>query len=373
MKFFDLKRVNDRHRQQIDDAIRDVIESGQFILGQAVEALETDFASFCEVKHCIGVGNGLDALRLILMGYRKQGRLRDGDEVIVPANTFIATMFAVTQSNLRPVLVEPDPKTFNLDPEQVARAVTPHTRAIIAVHLYGQPTVMEPIRAIALESNLLVIEDAAQAHGARYRGQRTGNLGDAAGFSFYPIKNLGALGDAGAITTNDDGLADIVRLLRNYGSTEKYTHDLLGINSRLDELHAAVLRVKLRSLDEENAARSTIADHYRINITHPGVTLPIVAADCAPVWHQFVIRCRARDSLQAFLKSRGIETLIHYPIPPHRQQAYPAWAKLSLPITEAIHREVLSLPISPVLSQDEVSLVCQAVNAFVSEHEEANR
>jgi dTDP-4-amino-4,6-dideoxygalactose transaminase len=363
--FLDLRALNAAHRNELLAAAARVLDSGWYILGSEVEAFEREFAAYCGVDHCIGVANGLDALVLILDAYKQLGVLTDGDEVIVPANTFIASVLAVTRAGLVPVLVEPDAITRNLDPARIEAALTSRTRAILPVHLYGAVADMEPIRAIARARGLKVIEDAAQAHGARYDGLRTGALGDAAGFSFYPGKNLGALGDAGAVTTNDAALADAIRTLRNYGSRVKYENLYAGYNCRLDELQAALLRVKLAGLDGENAARRAVSGRYLAEINNPMITLPSLGRDeDACVWHLFVVRCAHRDALQQHLHHQGIQTVIHYPIPPHKQHAYPQWNELSFPITEAIHREVLSLPMGPHLSADQVSHVVAAVNQF---------
>jgi dTDP-4-amino-4,6-dideoxygalactose transaminase len=337
--------------------------SGQFILGPEVTAFEEEFAAYCGTRHAIGVGSGLDALRVILLGY-EVGR---GDGVIVPSNTFIATWLAISQAGATPVPVEPDPGTHNIAAEAVEAAITPSTSAIMPVHLYGQPADMDAIVALGRERGIPVIEDAAQAHGARYRGRRAGGLGDAAGFSFYPGKNLGAQGDAGAITTDNDALAERVRMLRNYGSKMKYHHDLPGLNSRLDSLQAAFLRVKLRRLDEWNARRRAVAARYLERLTDAdGLVLPEVSEWAEPVWHLFVVRHPRRDALQMRLAESGVDTIIHYPIPPHLAGAYARnFAACELPVAEQLSDEVLSLPIGPHLPPDQVESVAVAVRKAV--------
>ncbi|MEX3956107.1 DegT/DnrJ/EryC1/StrS family aminotransferase [Trinickia sp. EG282A] len=362
--FLDLKRANEPHEAAIREAMERVVASGRYILGEESAAFEREFAEYCGVAHCIGVGNGLDALQLILRAYG----IGNGDEVIVPSTTFIATWLAVSQIGARVVPVEPDPRTCNIDPARVEAAITSRTRAIIPVHLYGQPADMEPVNEIARRHGIRVIEDAAQAHGARYRGRRTGGLADAAGFSFYPGKNLGALGDGGAITTNDDQLAAAVRKLRNYGSSVKYRHEVAGVNSRLDELQSAILRVKLRQLDAENERRAELASAYMSALTPAGalLQLPHVIAESAPVWHLFVVRTPNRNALQARLSARGVGTLIHYPIANHRQQAYAGERWPDLPIADRLQNEVLSLPMAPYLTIDEIRVVAAEVLEFFS-------
>lgn len=358
--FLDLEAPYQELKVELDATYRRVMESGWYILGPEVEAFERDFAEYCNVKHCVGVGNGLDALHLILRAYG----IGKGDEVIVPANTYIATWLAVTYAGATPVPVEPDEKTYNLDPSIVELAITNRTRAIIPVHLYGQPADMYPILNIAGQYGLKVIEDAAQAHGALYRGKRTGSLGDAAGFSFYPGKNLGALGDGGAVTTNDDGLADRVRTLRNYGSREKYHNDYRGVNSRLDELQAAFLRVKLKKLNEWNIRRRQVAVHYLNGLDLvSGLTLPSVPAWTEPVWHLFVVRNQCRDILQKRLADQGVGTLVHYPVPPHRSRAYVEMGFLdgAFPLAEAISNTIISLPMGPHMTDEQVLYVIEVV------------
>jgi dTDP-4-amino-4,6-dideoxygalactose transaminase len=353
--FLDFAAIHAELRPELDAAYQRVVDSNHLILGAEVEQFEQEFAAYCEAGHAIGVGNGLDALFLTL----KAMDIGPGDEVIVPSNTYIATWLAVSYAGATPVPVEPDSATYNLDPALIEAAITPRTRAIMPVHLYGQPADMDPIMDIAHRHNLKVIEDAAQAHGARYRGRRVGTLGDAAGFSFYPGKNLGALGDGGAIVTNDAELARRLRMLRNYGSSVKYHNEVKGFNTRLDELQAAFLRAKLKGLDAGNERRRAVAARYLDSLAGSGLGLPFVPEWAEPVWHLFVVRSRERQALQSELGARGIGTVIHYPIPPHRQ---PAYAELglpagSLPISEAIHREVLSLPIWPQMRAEQVDRV----------------
>lgn len=358
--FLDLRLINDRHRRDLHEALDRVLSSGWFILGTEVEQFEAEFAAYCGVQYCVGVANGLDALHMILRAYA----IGAGDEVIVPSNTYIATWLAVTYAGATPVPVEPDEKTYNLDPRRIEAALSPRTRAIIPVHLYGQPAEMAAINDIARRRNLRVIEDAAQAHGARYCGQRAGGLGDAAGFSFYPGKNLGALGDGGAITTNDGDLAERLKVLRNYGSRIKYHNEVTGFNSRLDELQAAFLRAKLPALDADNARRAHIAARYLRGLDGlPDVVLPRVPMHIDPVWHLFVIRHPDRDALARRLNAAGIGTMIHYPVPPHLQGAYASLGigKGALPVSESLHEQVLSLPIGPHVTNDQIDEVIAAV------------
>ncbi|GAA4652464.1 DegT/DnrJ/EryC1/StrS family aminotransferase [Kistimonas scapharcae] len=362
--FLDLKAINHQYQQALKEAAARVIDSGWYILGEEVAQFENEFAAYCGTEYCIGVANGLDALTLILRAWIEQGQLTEGDEVIVPANTYIASILAITENRLKPVLVEPDPETFNLDPTLIERHINEKTRAILTVHLYGQITVIDTIMSIARKHNLKVIEDCAQAHGACYQGKKAGNIGDAAGFSFYPGKNLGALGDAGAITTSDPQLAETLRALRNYGSLEKYKNIHQGVNSRLDEMQAALLRVKLRYLDMETEVRRSIAEYYSQNIANPVVQSPIAQVRESHVWHLYVIRTELRDRLAAYLQKQGIQTVIHYPIPPHKQAAYIDLNSMKLPISEKLHNEVLSLPMSPVLSASDIDRVVDAVNVF---------
>ncbi|GAB3779451.1 DegT/DnrJ/EryC1/StrS family aminotransferase [Spirosoma horti] len=357
--FLDLKRINEPYQAAIQQAIERVTNSGWYILGEEVEAFEHQFAAYCQTRHCIGVANGLDALALVL----KAWDFSPNSEVIVASNAYIASVLSITLAGLAPVFVEPDPQTYLLDPARIEAAITPRTKAILPVHLYGRCCDMTPIKALAKRYGLNVLEDAAQAHGATYGGDWAGNLGDAAGWSFYPSKNLGALGDAGAITTNDDALAERVRALRNYGSRQKYINDYLGVNSRLDELQAAVLSVKLPLLDQHNARRRTIAARYLNGLKNPDITLPPANQLAQDAWHQFVIRHPRRDEFRTYLRERGIGTDVHYPIPPHRQQAYSAFAHLSFPIAEQLHQEVVSLPLNPALLDDEVSYIIEMINS----------
>ena len=361
--FLDLEAAYRELKPEIDSAYRRVMESGQYVLGAEVEAFENEFAAYCGTRHCIGVGNGLEALHLIL----RACDVGPGDEVIVPANTYIATWLAVTDAGATPVPVEPDGRTHNLDPSRLQAAVTGRCRAILPVHLYGQPADMDPIRQVAARPGLIVIEDAAQAHGASYRRRRAGSLGDAAGWSFYPSKNLGALGDAGAVTTDDDALADRVRLLRNYGSRTKYHNEIRGYNSRLDPLQAAFLRVKLRHLDEWNARRNKLASLYLERLAGiPDLILPEVSPGTEPAWHVFVVRHVDRDGLQRHLEAADIGTLIHYPVPPHLSSAYSDMGLKSgdFPITEELARTSLSLPFGPHLTDAQAEEVVRAIGSF---------
>lgn len=355
--FLDLKAPHDELRVELRQAFERVLDSGWYILGNEVKQFEQEFTEYCEAKYCVGVGNGLEALHLILRAYG----IGEGDEVIVPSNTYIATWLAASYAGATPVPVEPDENSYNINPARIEAAITTQTKAIIAVHLYGQPADMDAINAIAKKHNLKVIEDAAQAHGALYKGRRVGSLGDAAGFSFYPGKNLGALGDGGAVTTNDADLADKVRVLSNYGSRVKYQHEVKGFNSRLDELQAAFLREKLKPLDAWNERRAKIAKQYLDCLSHQELILPYVPDWCNPAWHVFTIRHPRRDQLQLALGDAGIGTLVHYPRPPHLQLAYQdnGWAKGSFPIAEQMANELLSLPMGPHISAVQVDYVCK--------------
>lgn len=364
ISFLDLKAINAQYRDQLVAAATRVIESGWYIQGTEVAAFEEEFANYCGSKHCIGVANGLDALTLTLRAWKEMGELRDGDEVIVPANTYIASILAITENRLKPVLVEPDEATYNLSLEKTAAAITPSTKAILAVHLYGQIAPMRELMALAEKHDLLVLEDAAQAHGASIDGRKAGSWGHAAGFSFYPGKNLGALGDAGAVTTNDEELARVIRALGNYGSHKKYENLYQGVNSRLDEIQAAMLRVKLRHLDEEIESRRQVAEYYLGQITNPSIQLPATGERESHVWHLFVVRTVRRDKLQKYLAEQGVQTLIHYPLPPHKQDAYHEWANESYPLTEQIHSEVLSLPMGPMVENLHLDAVSKAVNSL---------
>lgn len=384
INFLDLKAINNQYQQELKEACARVIDSGWYIMGNELTQFETEFAAYCGTKHAIGVANGLDALILTLRAWKELSKLQAGDEVIVQANTYIASVLAITENDLVPVLVEPNPASYNLDPATLAAAISPKTKAILPVHLYGQLCPMPEIMAIAKEHSLLVLEDCAQAHGAEINGKRAGNWGDAAGFSFYPGKNLGALGDAGAITTNSDELAQTLKALRNYGSHKKYENLYQGVNSRLDEMQAAMLRVKLRHLEAETARRQQIAAMYCEGINNPLIVLPLDAAafttddsrftsNDSPstiqhfkqhVWHLFVVRCENREALQQHLADKGLQTLIHYPIPPHKQHAYQQYTELQLPLTELIHQQVLSIPLDPTMSDEAVKQVIAAMNEF---------
>lgn len=362
--FLDLKAINAQYRDELILAATRVIDSGWYINGDELDTFEKEFASYCGTKYAIGVANGLDALILTLRAWKELGKLQIGDEVIVPANTYIASILAISANGLVPVLVEPDIDTYNLCPRNIEAAITPKTKVILPVHLYGQLADMPAVMDIAQRYNLLVLEDSAQAHGASLNGKKSGNWGDASAFSFYPGKNLGALGDAGAITTNDDELAKTLQALRNYGSHEKYKNIMQGVNSRLDEIQAAMLSVKLSYLDTEITHRRKIAKLYIKGIKNPIITLPNNTHDSAHVWHVFVIRCDRRDELQKYLTENDVQTLIHYPVPPHQQQAYKEWNSRSYPVTEGIHREVLSLPIGPTITNDEISQIIHVINNF---------
>ena len=367
--FLDLKTINQQYRAELIEACTRVLDSGWYIGGQELEKFEQHFAQYCGAEFAIGVANGLDALILTLRAWKELGKLQDGDEVIVPANTYIASILAITANNLTPVLVEPDEQSLNISPAAIQAAITAKTKVILPVHLYGQLADMPSILQIAQQYNLLVLEDSAQAHGAQIDGKKAGSWGDASGFSFYPGKNLGALGDAGAITTNDAELAQTLKALRNYGSHEKYKNLFSGVNSRLDEIQAAILDVKLKYLDQEMEKRRQIASLYLNQIQNPYIGLPLIQVDASAnlqhVWHLFVIQSEYREELQNYLKDNGVQTLIHYPIPPHKQQAYQAWNDLSFPITERIHAQVLSLPMGPTQTEEETLKVIELCNAFM--------
>lgn len=363
--FLDLKEINALYRSEIETAIKEVVDSGWYIRGEQCLSFEKEFAEYCGTNHCVGVANGLDALILIFRAYKELGILKDGDEVIVPANTYIASILAISENNLTPVLVEPNVLTFNLDAQTAAKHITPKTKAILAVHLYGQLADLEGLSLLCEENNLLFIEDAAQAHGAERNEKKAGNFGHAAGFSFYPGKNLGALGDGGAVTTNDEELASVIYQLGNYGSEKKYHNSLVGINSRLDEIQAAILRIKLRHLELEIEKRREVAKAYSVGITNFNILQPNWSQDMKDhVFHLYVIRSKKRDQLQQYLSEKGIQTVIHYPIPPHKQEAYTEWNNFSFPITESIHKEVLSLPVSPVLNEIQVKNIIEVLNGY---------
>lgn len=361
INFLNLHKINERFRNEIDERITQVLDSGWYILGEQVRVFEKNFANFCGVKHCIGCANGLDALNLIIKAYG----FSTGDEIIVPANTYIASILAISQNGCTPVLVEPDIDTYNINPDLIEEKITENTKAIMVVHLYGQAVEMEKIWQLAKKYNLKVIEDSAQAHGTIYKGKRAGNLGDASGFSFYPGKNLGCMGDGGCVTTNDDELAYRIRAIANYGSDYKYHHIFKGTNSRLDEIQAAVLDIKLKHLDEDNKRRREIAKFYRENIKNPNIILPQLKEEENHVWHIFAVRVNDRDKLKKYLEGNGIETNIHYPTAPHKQECYKELEHLSFPVSEKIHKQVLSLPISPVLTRNEVMQVVEVINGYL--------
>lgn len=364
VRFLDLQKINARFTVQYEEAIQEILSTGYFIRGKFCSAFEEQFAAFCATKFCVGVGNGLDALFLMFRAYIELGRLQEGDEVLVPANTYIASILAITRAGLKPILVEPDLETYNLDPLEAATKINPRTRAILLVHLYGQAMHMDQIRKLAEKHDLLILEDGAQAHGATFRDEVVGGLGDCAAFSFFPGKNLGALGDGGAVTTNDEKVHEVVKTLSNYGSQVKYVNQYQGYNSRLDEIQAGFLSAKLAVLAEDNKHRDQIAKRYLAEIKNDAVVLPQVAYECSSVWHLFVVRTQDRDGFQAYLREMGVETLIHYPVPPHKQEAYQEWNHLNRPITEKIAREILSIPIHPCLGDHEVAKVVEVINSY---------
>ncbi|MDE6652296.1 MAG: DegT/DnrJ/EryC1/StrS family aminotransferase [Paramuribaculum sp.] len=368
IKFLDLKKINQLHSLEIDEAVRRVVKSGQYILGEENHNFEKLYANFIGTGHTVSCGNGLDAIYLILRAYIELGKLAPGDEVIVPANTYIATVNAVIQAGLIPVLVEPDALTLQVSSEEIRKSITEKTIAVLIVHLYGRCAFSQEIADICALNNLLLIEDNAQAHGCKFGAARTGSLGNAAAHSFYPGKNLGALGDGGAITTNDSELARTIRALANYGSSKKYIFDYIGRNSRLDEMQAAILSAKLKHLDAENSRRVEIANIYYRGITNPAVTLPTRAPEGQNVYHLFPVLTTERDKLQKYLEKNGVQTLIHYPVPPHKQKAMPQCQSLSLPVTEYIHNSELSLPVSPVLTNEEVEYVVTLINNWRPEY-----
>lgn len=364
LPFLNLKKINAQYSQELKGACSRVIESGWYLQGQENKAFESEFSTWCGTDYCVGVANGLDALTLTLRAWKELGKIKDGDEVIVPANTYIASILAITENNLTPVLVEPDPKTYNLCPNNVIDAITPKTKVILPVHLYGKLADMPKIMSISEKYNLLVLEDSAQAHGAELNGIKAGNWGHASGFSFYPGKNLGALGDGGAVTTNDKELAEIIRSLGNYGSEKKYENKYIGINSRLDEIQAAMLRVKLKYLDDEIEERNKIAQRYLTEINIPCCMLPTNNSVGTDAWHLFVIQIKNRKEFVKYLDDNGIQTLIHYPTPPHKQKAYENLNYLNLPVTEDIHSKILSLPMEPTLSSEDVTTIISVINSF---------
>ncbi len=365
IEYLNLKQINASFEPELTKTITEVVQSGWYLLGNRLAQFEKEFASFCGVDHCIGVANGLDALTLIFRAYIELGVMNEGDEVIVPANTYIASVLAISANRLKPVFVEPDAKTFNISIKNIEAAITDRTKAILVVHLYGRMADMLSVMSIASDRGLKVVEDSAQSQGAMLKGIRSGAWGDAAGFSFYPGKNLGALGDGGAVTTNDTGLANTIRHIANYGCKEKYINEYKGVNSRLDEIQAAALSIKLKRLDSDNARRREIAEIYNRDINNESINLPEASEQKEEhIYHIYAIRCHRRDELQAFLLSKGINTLIHYPIAIHQQEAYKEYKDLNLPITESIHREELSLPLHPLMTEDQIKYVVETINEF---------
>ena len=365
IKFLDLQKINLQHQEEIEAKLLQVFRSGWYLMGNELNLFEKNLSQYIGTKHAIGVANGLDALRLIFRGYIEMGLMKEGDEILVPSNTYIASILAISDNGLVPVLVEPDIASYNIDVSKIEEKITPKTKGILIVHLYGRVIFSEELQLLAQKYNVKIIEDNAQAIGAEWEGKKTGNLGDASGFSFYPGKNLGALGDAGAITTNDEELAKTIRALANYGSNKKYVNIYQGLNSRLDEIQAAVLDIKLKYIDEENKVRRKIARQYISEISNSNIILPENPEnENEHVWHIFLIRTEKRDELQAYLTENGVQTLIHYPIPPHKQEAYKDWNSQSFPISEKIHQEVLSLPISPVMENEEIAKVIELLNKF---------
>ncbi|MDO8316015.1 MAG: DegT/DnrJ/EryC1/StrS family aminotransferase [Flavobacterium sp.] len=364
IKFLDLQKINAQYEQELKEAANRVIDSGWYLMGKELETFEQNYADFCGIKYALGVANGLDALRLIFKAYIELGVIKKGDEVIIPANTYIASVLAISDNGLIPVFVEPNKNTYNLDATKIEGAITPKTRAILTVHLYGQNSIDQQMIDICAKHDLKLVEDSAQSHGAIWNKKVMGSIGDAAGHSFYPGKNLGALGDAGAVTTNDETLANTISALRNYGSHKKYENIYQGLNSRLDEIQAAFLNVKLKYIQKDILERRRVANYYLEHIKNPEIILPLVLNDEGHVWHLFVIRTSKRVDLQNYLNDNGIQTIIHYPIPPHKQKAYSAFNKLSFPITEQIHNEVLSLPMSSVMSDEEIAIIVNTINNF---------
>ena len=362
IKFLDLQKITQKYSEDIHEAVNRVVDSGWYLQGKENEKFEADYSAYIGTKYTVGCANGLDALIWIFRAYVEMGIMKPGDEVIVPANTYIASILAISENGLKPVLVEPSIETYQIDDSKIEEAITERTKGILIVHLYGQCAYTDKIGELCIKYNLKLIEDNAQAHGCKFKGQHTGSLGDAAGHSFYPGKNLGALGDAGAVTTNDEELAKVVRAVANYGSTRKYVFKYIGRNSRLDEIQAAVLDVKLKYLDNDIAIRKQVAKYYIDHITNPEIITPTVKDWDAHVFHIFTVRCKHRDELQKYLTENGVQTIIHYPIPPHKQECYKEWNNLFFPITEQIHNEELSLPMSPVMTEEEVRTVVELLN-----------
>ena len=362
--FLNLQEINAQYQRDLKSACSRVIDSGWYLNGNELNTFEKEFSAYCATDYCIGVANGLDALTLTLRAWKELGKLKEGDEIIVQANTYIASILAITENNLTPVLVEPNKSTFNLCPNAVKQAITQKTRVILPVHLYGQISPMPELMKIAQENELLVLEDCAQAHGAAFNGKKVGSWGHAAAFSFYPGKNLGALGDAGAVTTNDEKLHQTIKALANYGSSKRYEHKLKGVNSRMDEIQAAMLCVKLNNLDNEIKARQLVAQKYLAEINNPLIELPVVGDISSHGWHLFVIKTDKRKKLSSYLLDNGIETLIHYPTAPHKQDAYKEWSNKVFPISEKLHEQVLSLPVSPVMTNEQVEKIITVINKF---------
>lgn len=364
IKFLDLQKVTQKYAEEIHEAVDRVVDSGWYLQGKENEKFEADYSAYIGTKYTVGCANGLDALIWIFRAYVEMGVMKPGDEVIVPANTYIASILAISENGLKPVLVEPSIETYQIDDNKIEEAITERTKGILIVHLYGQCAYTDKIGELCKKYNLKLVEDNAQAHGCKFKGHRTGSLGDAAGHSFYPGKNLGAFGDAGAVTTDDEELAKIVRAVANYGSQRKYVFKYIGRNSRLDEMQAAILDVKLKHLEEDLAIRKQVAKYYIDHIINPEIITPIIKDWDAHVFHIFTIRCKRRDELQKYLADNGVQTIIHYPIPPHRQECYKEWNHLSFPITEQIHNEELSIPMSSVLTQEEIETVVNVLNQF---------
>lgn len=364
IKFLDLKKINNQYQEELKAVASKVIDSGWYLMGKELESFERNYSEFCGTKFALGVANGLDALRLIFRGYMEMGVMKKGDEIIVPANTYIASVLAITDNDLVPVFVEPNNSTYNLDSSLIEKVITTKTRAVLTVHLYGQISVDENMIKLCEKYNLKLVEDGAQSHGARWKNKISGGIGDAAGHSFYPGKNLGALGDAGAVTTNDDKLYRTINALRNYGSHKKYENLYQGLNSRLDEIQAAFLNVKLKYINEDIKARRKVANYYLQNITNPKLILPNLLEEESHVWHLFVLRTKKRELFKEYLDKNRVQTLIHYPIPPHKQKAYTQYNDLIFPITESVHKEVISLPLSPLLESTDQARIIDLINKF---------